>query len=332
MTPTPTPFGAPTFTPTPTSTITPTPTTTPIGAPTFTPTPTPTLECPTTPTPQPTPTPIPIIFAKDITYNLSGGANNTDPNMSLGDEISNHPIILEKLFKNISPNERIEGKTDYRCFYIKNNSLTATLFQVQLYVYYKVPNDIEIFLGFDTKNERQIITIANNSPVLSGFITIEYMDMFDNVHSVSAYWNSSSSIFANNIKSVLNTISGLEDVAVNTINTQTFEINFLGKSARRYYKQLNVQSNLLSMTGPVNVIVNKSVSGGPINTTTDSIDVETTTPFNIFFKDYSPSYQIGNLLPQEYLPVWIKRVSPPNATATEIDGLTIRLIGSTVES
>lgn len=234
------------------------------------------------------------------------------------------------MFEDISPSETISGKVDYRCFYLKNNSLASILYQAQIYVYYKVPSDVSINLGFFTSNERQIITITNNSPINGGYITIEHTNSNNQTYTADAYWDVNNIVWQNNIQTALNSIPGLEDVSVTLVEDQVFEVNFVGSSSNRYYQILSVSNNLLS-SGFVTVFVNKSVSGGPINTTPDPIDVETTTPFGVVFQSSNSSYNIGNLRPGEYVPVWIKRTTPANATALESDGLTIRLIGSTTD-
>ena len=316
----------PTPTPTPTPTATPTPTITP--TPTVTPTPTPRPTCPQTPTPTPTVTPVPFINYGDITYNLSGGTNNIDPNLSLGGEISLHSISLDKLFNDISPNEAISGKTDYRCFYIKNNSLVSTLYQSQIYINYKTPSGVSVYIGFISSNEKQTIKVSNELPISGGYIAIEYSNFNNQVYTVNADWNFDNNIWADNIQNALNTVPGLEDVTVNLNESQTFEINFTGRAGQRFHNELNITNNLIH-TGSLSITVNKTNSGGPINTSPDLIDIETTVPFNVTFIS---SYSLGNLLPNEHVPVWIKRVTPANTTSIENDKVTIRIAGRTTES
>ena len=333
-TPTPTPI-QPTPTPTPiqpTGIPTATPTPTIIGGPTFTPTPTPTATpkptCAQSPLPTPTPTAIPLISSVSITYQLSGGNDNTDPDLSLGGEISTRPIVLEILFKDVKPSEAISGKTDYRCFYIKNNSLISTLYQSQVYIYYTVSNNTSLSLGFITSDEIQIIKVLNNSPITGGSFDIVYLSANNQSYTVSASWDSNNTTWANNIQTAINSIKGLEDVKVNTLDSQSFQINFGGRAGKRLHNLISITNNL-SSSGSVSVFVNKSVKGSPINTSSDFIDSEATTPFNVVFT--TQPYEIGNLLPGEAVPVWVKRVVPSNAISIENDGLTIRTIGSTLE-
>ena len=58
-----------------------------------------------------------------VEFRLSGGTGNSNPNGSLGGQMSNTLITtdtLENLFDNIRRNEALVGRTEYRCIYITN--------------------------------------------------------------------------------------------------------------------------------------------------------------------------------------------------------------------
>lgn len=58
-----------------------------------------------------------------VEYRLSGGQNNTQPNGSLGGQRSDTAIttdVLENLFDNITRQEGLIGRTEFRCFYVYN--------------------------------------------------------------------------------------------------------------------------------------------------------------------------------------------------------------------
>jgi len=58
-----------------------------------------------------------------LEFRLSGGENNTDPNGSIGGQRSDTLVttdVLENLFDNITRNEALQGRTEYRCIYIYN--------------------------------------------------------------------------------------------------------------------------------------------------------------------------------------------------------------------
>ena len=58
-----------------------------------------------------------------LEFRLSGGQFNSNPNGSLGGQRSDTVITsdtLENLFDNISRNESLQGRTEYRCVYVYN--------------------------------------------------------------------------------------------------------------------------------------------------------------------------------------------------------------------
>ena len=58
-----------------------------------------------------------------IIFRLSGGKNNIDPNGSLGSIMSDTAYttdVVENVFDNISRNEALLGRTEFRCIYILN--------------------------------------------------------------------------------------------------------------------------------------------------------------------------------------------------------------------
>lgn len=73
----------------------------------------------------------------DLVSYLSGGSSNTDPNLSLGGDMSTEPVSstpLNNLFDNVSSGERTTGTVEYRCFYVKNDHPTEDLLNASIYV------------------------------------------------------------------------------------------------------------------------------------------------------------------------------------------------------
>ena len=91
------------------------------------------------------------ITAAEIKYYLSGGASNTDPNASLGGDISSTEITsgtLHNLFDQVSGAESSAGDTEYRCFYIKNTNATLTWQNVKIWVETETANpDTDELIG-----------------------------------------------------------------------------------------------------------------------------------------------------------------------------------------
>ena len=66
------------------------------------------------------------IITTDVIYKLSGGAANTDPNLSLGGAVSTQAMPAA-LFDDVTSAQALAGLTEYRCFYVKNNHGSLTL-------------------------------------------------------------------------------------------------------------------------------------------------------------------------------------------------------------
>lgn len=89
----------------------------------------------------------------DIKRYLSGGSSNTDPNLSLGDEVSSTEVSstpLNNLFDNVTAAERTSGIEDYRCLYIKNEHPTSPLIGARIYVSTQTPaSDTVVAIALD---------------------------------------------------------------------------------------------------------------------------------------------------------------------------------------
>ena len=93
------------------------------------------------------------IAQSDILFFLSGGSTNTDPNASLGGAISSTQIAdatVENLFDNVTGDEAAAGKTEYRCFYVKNNHASITWQSVVAWILSQpTGNGVTIDIGLD---------------------------------------------------------------------------------------------------------------------------------------------------------------------------------------
>jgi len=77
------------------------------------------------------------IISTDIKSYLSGGAANTDPNLSLGGIISTTEIVdntLHNLYDKITGDEALAGDTEYRGYYVKNTHGTLTLESAKIWI------------------------------------------------------------------------------------------------------------------------------------------------------------------------------------------------------
>jgi hypothetical protein len=77
------------------------------------------------------------ITASDLKIYLSGGAGNSDPNLSLGGVISSTEVTdnsTHNLFDQVSGTESNAGDTEYRGVYLKNTHGTLTLQNTKIYI------------------------------------------------------------------------------------------------------------------------------------------------------------------------------------------------------
>lgn len=76
------------------------------------------------------------VLATDIKFYLSGGSSNSDVNASLGGAKSSVAITdntLNNLFDDVSGTEHTAGDTEYRCFFVKNDS-AETAYTVKIWI------------------------------------------------------------------------------------------------------------------------------------------------------------------------------------------------------
>lgn len=112
------------------------------------------------------------MLVTDIKYYLSGGINNSDPNLSLGGQISNTEAgqAPHNLFDYISPEEAADGDVEYRCIYVKNTNVSETLYGAVLYVSSETTSvSTTVHLAYDDVGIQSIVNESTepNSPYLS---------------------------------------------------------------------------------------------------------------------------------------------------------------------
>lgn len=273
------------------------------------------------------------LVATDITFTFSGGSSNSDPNASLGGESSSIAIPGTVLFSDVTPDQSTDGFIDYRCFYLHNENVSDSLYNAILSIFYTVPGDVVLELGFYENTERQSITVLEANLIASGSIELTYTDV-DGEHDFTAAWDADAAVWAGNLQTAITAVAGLEDLTVSvstsyvdeTTYNLIFEIDFVGTADLRYHDLLVLKTNSLSPTTSVGI--SRSVAGGPINNEADEIDVSTTLPNGVTFIDAEDTFEIGELKPIDSVAVWVKRTVPAGTPAMENDGFTFRLTGN----
>lgn len=267
------------------------------------------------------------INASDISLVLSGGPNNSNPYLSLGDNPSATRVVssnLNNLFDDVSADQAVTGEDDYRCVYLFNDG-TDSVYSIEVWILSEVAGGASIQVGILPLDESQRITLNSNT-INSGSFTIGY--------SGSTYvsnYNSDLSVWASSLQTGLRSLGSgqlLENVVVKAQTAGQniiFDISFVGFNGKRNHDLLEITNNTLSPAVSINVTTIQN--GSPINTIAPSIDIETTPPSNINF--YSPTQTTPITLPylaeSEGFPLWIKRTTEAGASAVESDGFSLRI-------
>lgn len=109
------------------------------------------------------------IVSTDIKYKLSGGAPNSDPNLSLGGTKSSADVP-SGIFDDVSSAEASAGSVEYRCIYVHNNHGTLSLIGAKLWIQSNTPSgdtDIAVGLGSSGLNATEQ-TVASETAAPTG--------------------------------------------------------------------------------------------------------------------------------------------------------------------
>jgi alpha-tubulin suppressor-like RCC1 family protein len=274
----------------------------------------------------------------DIVY--SGGTLNDDPLLSLGGEPSIYtvPAEIQNVFSNVTSSTTINGITDYRMIYITNTG-TAPINELYTSLIKALNTPAELSLGYFFTNEQQRFVFATTPT--SGSITFTYKDIFNNLYPLDPIvWTNAGNLgtaLADQLNALVNSYGQqiLGGVTCSTTNTApdgfVLLVTFAGASKNKYH-------NILTQTNSLGVDINGVISivGSPINIVPPVIDNPTVAPTDVTFYTLNPTdpISVGTLLNNpnvvgqgEYLPVWIKRVVPPDTQPQELAGSTLKITG-----
>lgn len=262
----------------------------------------------------------------DISIYHSGGTLNNDPENDLGGNISSFQISysLDNLFDSLTSSESLDGRIDYRCFYIKNNNLTDILRKTKIWINQKISGSY-IEIGIEEENEIQeieIIGTPNEDETL--ILNLEGTNFTTTYSHNLSKWKMD---FQNQIR----TINGFNDVIVD-INGEvpniTFTINFLGQSSKKDISIMTVITNNLNAS----VNITEINPGKPINAIANTIATKFIAPTNVKFKlpGKGNPIELGNLNPNDYFAVWTKRTTPANTFKKTNDNFTLIVSGGSV--
>ena len=267
-----------------------------------------------------------------------------DPCTDLGGNPSNCAISdgLDNLFHSIGPKLSRRGHEDYRCFYIWNSHPTASLRNVIIFLDgtgRQVPgkrSGTYVAIGVKLQDEIQTVTVTAPAPPRMGEFMKLQVPCY--VPDFKVFYDPNITKWIGNFQTAIRAVEGMPEVVVTgegkigttkddpSVNV-TFTINFGGhvsrneghkgmneharwmQAARHQIKLIEVMENTM-----LNAIVTPATiqDGSPVNTIAEVIPDEITAPSGIVFDYYfrGNPIRIGDLRPQEYLPIWIRRTLP----------------------
>lgn len=262
------------------------------------------------------------ISASDISFLLSGGSSNANPDLSLGGSPSANPVAgsLNSLFRDVLPEEATSGLVEYRCFYVRNSSESETLYGASVQTSAQATGGAFADLGVAKATESQRIEISGSPS--SGSADFRLGDI-----AFSGTWTSDANSFRASLLSSL-AAAGLGDIGV-SVSSQTFTLSFSGSLDNKSHPLVELVTNSLAGSGLISLTISRVTTGSPINTVAPVIPTRSTPPVGVTFLPTSASSKIsiGDLGPGDSMPVWIRRTTPAGTEFKENDSVTIRLSG-----
>ena len=183
-----------------------------------------------------------MIQPTDIVFTFSNGSNgpnNSNPNLSLGSTPSavNVGVSIENLFESLSTEDAQNGRIDYRCFYVFNDSASENLPSTAVYFDSQLNSTAQLNVGVSVANEQQKLTVSGVPS--GGSIKLTY----DGDETSAINYGGSPAQFATNIATQLNALaalSGITCVSTDFGSYSVYEINFTGDSGNRYHPILSI--------------------------------------------------------------------------------------------
>ena len=270
------------------------------------------------------------IVSGDIVYFMSGGSGNSNPSNSIGGDPSSSPIsgLVNNLFDNISPEETVAGKTDYRCFYIFNQNGIDSLYNTIFYLNSQISGGSGITIGVKEATDVQQINISGIDG-LPGTFTIAYEG-----DPVTVAYDSDLAVWSANLQDGINNNTSLSGVVSNASSSASgsasFSLSFEGEDNNRYHELITLVSN--DMSGATTFSISKITNGSPVNSIADLLDFDTNAPNDVVF--VNPTFEspivANTFYASDGIPIWVRRVTAAGATPIEPDGFQFAVYGNPI--
>lgn len=269
-----------------------------------------------------------MALPSDIKFYYSGGIANTSQDDSLGGSISQTEVVpySENIFSLADGQQCKTGLTDYRCIYLKNTSGITSFYESKLLLDIPQNNTPPMLsLGFNKVNDVQRLSLSGT--ITGGGIFVMYQAVDGSVYDTGYVIYDNITNFASNLQRELNSLLKVGGGVVCEANTEAgfsyITVTFTGISGYKFHNLLQVVENDLTGVG-ASATFTKIIDGGPINSTASPIGVSTATPANVTFATTGATVSLGTLLPEDYIPIWIKRVVPPGTKIQDESGGTLK--------
>lgn len=275
-----------------------------------------------------------------IIFYLSGGISNTEPSRALGGEMSTAVVLdgINNLFGDLTVAQSIAGRIDHRCFYVYNNS-SDSFANVEVYISEQIEGGSSGYLGITTADDQQQLTFLTSSNITGG----SFQFWVGDDGPVTVNYENTMEAWAGNFEAALTNLdysatvvgSFFPDYSTGYYQNKkayVFIVTFNENSGSKAQPYITITKNDLITTGDMVSRVIKSVAGSPINNVAKKITNATTIPEGVIFQETSPAdtILIGYLSPQEFFPVWVKRISPASSESVQGDGFTVSIRANAV--
>lgn len=271
-----------------------------------------------------------------LSFVLSGGSSNVEPDKSLGGDPSDTAITnnsINNLFDDLTTDDTEAGSEDYRCFYVFNDG-TIPLYNLRLWIYEDFAVSSSLELGVKLQDETQRITLVG--PPTSGFFVFSY-----DGNLITSAWRENLNTWAAEMQASLLALTDDDDApyfssvtvtaqSLTNISTIIFDIAFTAlDGSRRHSLFVSEQNVFLPATS---ISISYLQAGYPINVIAPTINVETTTPGGVNFyapTEFSPIV-LPRLSPGDGVPVWVRRTTSAGSVARSSDGFSIRILADEI--
>ncbi len=266
---------------------------------------------------------------QELTYTLSGGVVNQDPDLAIGGPPSSTIIddTVNNLFADVTSAQTNTGYTDYRCYYVFNDN-DDDYVDFKIWIGSQVASGSGCEIGVLTRNEMQNMQFIN---VSGGNFTLS----LDGHVTDTISFTFSPDIMASSIQAAMQQLPNAKECIVTSQGSNSYRIEYAGINKNTAYPMMTFGVNSLLPNNPIQLAgaqFTRVQNGSPVNTIAPDAGVVTTPPTGITFgePDINSPYEIGTIRTGSGFPVWIKRITDPETEAIADDSIVVACQGDRV--